>query len=78
MKLGIHLFALSVAFLLVLPLGLFAQNKDWLRKMQDPDVNFWELQKAFNSYWKDRTDYKGNGYKVFKRSIAPPSWIPKR
>ncbi|MBK8195601.1 MAG: hypothetical protein IPK76_21225 [Lewinellaceae bacterium] len=35
--------------------------------MQDPDVNFWELQKEFNDYWKDRTDYKGNGYKVFKR-----------
>jgi hypothetical protein len=45
----------------------FAQNKDWLIKMQDPDVNFWELQKEFHDYWKNRTDYKGNGYKVFRR-----------
>ncbi|MBK6903260.1 MAG: hypothetical protein IPH04_10745 [Saprospirales bacterium] len=45
----------------------FAQNKDWLLKMQDPNVDFWEVQEEFNNYWKDRTDYKGNGYKVFKR-----------
>lgn len=35
--------------------------------MQDPDVNFYEVQKKFNDYWQNRTDYKGNGYKMFKR-----------
>ena len=66
MKKIFRLFALTL-FLGSLSISLFAQNKDWLVKMQDPNVNFWELQKEFNDYWKDRDDYKGNGYKVFKR-----------
>ncbi len=61
-RLNVFIFTLTF-----LSSALFAQNKDWLLKMQDPNVNFWELQKEFNDYWKDRTDYKGNGYKVFKR-----------
>ena len=66
MKKNLRFHALSL-ILTLLSSAAFAQNKDWLLKMQDPDVNFWELQKEFNDYWKDRTDYKGNGYKVFKR-----------
>lgn len=66
MKKFVRLHALVLLFSF-LAASAFAQNKDWLLKMQDPDVNFWELQKEFNDYWKDRTDYKGNGYKVFKR-----------
>ncbi len=66
MKKFIRLLA-SFLFLSLLSSTAFAQNKDWLLKMQDPNVNFWELQKEFNDYWKNRTDYKGNGYKVFKR-----------
>ncbi|MBK7939881.1 MAG: hypothetical protein IPJ82_23600 [Lewinellaceae bacterium] len=66
MKNIFRLHALSL-FLVFLSSSAFAQNKDWLVKMQDPNVNFWDLQKEFNDYWKDRTDYKGNGYKVFKR-----------
>ncbi len=60
----LHVFIFTLT---LLSSATFAQNKDWLLKMQDPNVNFWELQKEFNDYWKDRTDYKGNGYKVFKR-----------
>ena len=66
MKRFFRFYALTLT-LTFLSTGTFAQNKSWLVKMQDPDVNFWELQKEFNDYWKDRTDYKGNGYKVFKR-----------
>ena len=29
--------------------------------------NFFELQKSFNEYWKDRTPAKGSGWKIFKR-----------
>ena len=42
-------------------------NKSWLEMIQDPNVNFYAAQNAFNAYWQGRTDYKGNGYKVFKR-----------
>lgn len=44
-----------------------APDKSWLEMIQDPNVNFYAVQNAFNSYWQGRTDYKGNGYKVFKR-----------
>lgn len=40
---------------------------NWYSMMQDPNVNFYEAQDAFYSYWAGRTDYKGNGYKMFKR-----------
>jgi len=42
-------------------------DKSWLEMIQDPDVNFYEVQNAFNLYWENRDDYKGNGWKVFKR-----------
>lgn len=42
-------------------------NKDWLLMMQDPEVNFTDVQAAFYKYWNGRGDYKGNGWKVFKR-----------
>ena len=47
----------------------FAQQppKDWIDRMQDPDVNFRALQQDFYRYWEGRTDRKSNGYKVFKR-----------
>ncbi|MFN0013950.1 MAG: hypothetical protein ACKVU2_05325, partial [Saprospiraceae bacterium] len=66
MKKQLRLHALSFA-LALLATTAFSQNKDWLLKMQDPTVNFWEVQQEFNDYWKNRTDFKGNGYKVFKR-----------
>jgi photosystem II stability/assembly factor-like uncharacterized protein len=39
----------------------------WIDMMQDPKANFFETQKAFNEYWKDREVKKGSGYKPFKR-----------
>ena len=39
----------------------------WIEMMQDPTANFFETQKAFNLYWKDRKIEKGGGYKPFKR-----------
>lgn len=39
----------------------------WMEMMQDPNANFYATVRAFNKYWKNRTDYKGNGWKVFKR-----------
>jgi PKD repeat protein/photosystem II stability/assembly factor-like uncharacterized protein len=45
----------------------YSESKDWLRMIQDPNVNFFEAQSSFYKYWAHRKDYKGNGYKVFKR-----------
>jgi PKD repeat protein len=39
----------------------------WIQMMQDQDANFFQTQRAFNIYWKDRKITKGSGWKVFKR-----------
>ncbi|HPS61744.1 MAG TPA: hypothetical protein PLK82_01720, partial [Bacteroidales bacterium] len=39
----------------------------WIEMMQDPNANFFQTQRAFNLYWKDRKITRGCGWKVFKR-----------
>lgn len=39
----------------------------WIEMMQDPTVNFFDVQRAFNIYWKDRKITRGCGWKPFKR-----------
>lgn len=39
----------------------------WIDMMLDPDANFFETQKAFNTYWENREMTRGNGFKAFKR-----------
>lgn len=63
----------------------YATYPHWMRMMQDPQGNFFETQKAFNLYWKDREIPKeGSGYNLFKRweyqwqsSINPDGTFPK-
>lgn len=44
-----------------------ANTPYWIEMMQDPDVNFFDIQKAFNLYWEEREVTKGCGYKQFRR-----------
>lgn len=39
----------------------------WIEMMQNHDLKFSDVQNAFYKYWAGRSDFKGNGYKVFKR-----------
>jgi hypothetical protein len=39
----------------------------WTTMMQDPNANFHSVQSAFRKYWAHRTDYRHNGWKVFRR-----------
>jgi PKD repeat protein/photosystem II stability/assembly factor-like uncharacterized protein len=39
----------------------------WITMMQDPSVNFFKVQRAFNIYWQGRPITKGCGWKPFKR-----------
>mgnify|MGYP003477911183 CR=1 FL=1 len=52
MKKQLFYFTLLLTFSLTG--GLYAQ--DWVEKMKNPDVNFYDVQKAFNKYYvkKDR------------------------
>ncbi|MBA3663782.1 MAG: T9SS type A sorting domain-containing protein [Bacteroidetes bacterium] len=45
--------------------GMNAQK--WTQMMQDPNANFYDIVKEFDSYWKDRPYERGKGYKAFKR-----------
>ncbi|HPT14396.1 MAG TPA: PKD domain-containing protein [Bacteroidales bacterium] len=44
-----------------------SQYPYWIQMMQDPDANFFQTQRAFELYWKDRPITKGCGWKPFKR-----------
>lgn len=48
-------------------LFMYAQEQSWVQMMQNPDANFYDIQKAFYAQWKDKTPEKGKGYKQFKR-----------
>ena len=39
----------------------------WIEMMQDERVNFFDVVRAFETYWKDRPITKGCGWKPFKR-----------
>lgn len=60
MKKSILLVVLSI-----LSTSLFAQ--EWINKMLDQNVNFYEVQDAFYAHWQDKGYERGKGYKQFKR-----------
>lgn len=45
----------------------FAKYPYWIEMKSDESVNFFEVQRAFELYWKDREITKGSGWKPFKR-----------
>lgn len=43
-------------------------GQEWVEMMREPGKNFYEIQAAFNAYWKGKdSSAPGNGYKPFKR-----------
>lgn len=45
----------------------YATNPRWIEMMEDPNVNFFEVQRAFYQYWSNRPTHRGDGYKPFRR-----------
>jgi len=43
------------------------EERKWINMRNDLNVNFYDVQDAFNSYYKDRYKGKGSGWKQFKR-----------
>ena len=62
MKLRLQLIAL-----LIIGLNFSGFAQDYVQMMRDPNVNFYDVQQAFNSYWEGKTIEKGKGYKAFRR-----------
>lgn len=59
-------------------------TRNWREMMKDPNVNFYELQKAFYSDWQGKEIEKGKGYKQFKRyeafmlpRVYPTGYLPE-
>jgi PKD repeat protein/photosystem II stability/assembly factor-like uncharacterized protein len=67
MKRALILLFLSPLFSLAQNSGDTANVPYWIDMMQDPDVNFYTTQRAFNTYWKNRPLSRANGFKAFKR-----------
>ncbi len=41
--------------------------QEWVEKMQNPDINFKEVQASFNNYWKGKEVSRSKGWKQYKR-----------
>ena len=60
-------FPKTCFFILILFNKYQGFSQEWVEKMQDPTVNFYETKAAFDAYWEGKTIEKGKGYSVFKR-----------
>ncbi len=59
------IFCLLLFFML---LTQSAQSQEWVNKMSSGgQKDFFEIQRTFESYWKDKKIEKGKGYKAYKR-----------
>ena len=47
--------------------GQTEKKVDWTEMGDAKSATFYEVQAAFNAYWKDKTPARGQGYKPFKR-----------
>lgn len=61
-----YLLAICFATCLMTPLA----GQDYVRMMDDPQANFYDIQEAFHQYWKGKSPEKGLGYKQFRRFEA--------
>lgn len=63
-----HLFQLFlVGSLLFQQVSAIAQSSSWQKMMLDTNVNFYDVQQAFNDFWAGKDIVKGKGYMAFKR-----------
>jgi photosystem II stability/assembly factor-like uncharacterized protein len=68
MKINIKTAILSVLIIfLSLSFSKISRAQQWASSMQDPDISFFEAQRQFNEYFKDKPYEKGKGWKQFKR-----------
>ena len=56
-----------IAIAMGLSVSLFGQDKVWAERIQNPEVNLYEVQAEFNDYWEGREIERGQGYKQYKR-----------
>lgn len=57
----------NLLLIVLLLITFITKSQEWTRNLKSENPNFFEIQKAFNDYWKDKPVEKGKGYKQFKR-----------
>ncbi|MCB0258699.1 MAG: hypothetical protein KDE62_03090, partial [Calditrichaeota bacterium] len=57
----------AIGLLGIMFFSITAPAQEWVRMMEDPDANFYDIQREFNAYWEGKTVEKGRGWKQFKR-----------
>lgn len=72
-------FTIAVIAAILFHLSAFSQTNNtiakpdtseypyWIEMMQDPEANFFDVQRAFEIYWQDREITRSSGWKPFKR-----------
>lgn len=58
---------LTLSFIIALSLFNSANAQKWTELMRDPNANYYDIVKEFESYWKDKPYERGKGYKAFRR-----------
>lgn len=58
---------ITISILFGILLSQVVIGQEWVEKMNDPAVNFYEVQKAFEKEWNGKSYEKGKGYKQYKR-----------
>jgi photosystem II stability/assembly factor-like uncharacterized protein len=60
---------INKSVLIIITLLVFSQTyaQQWVTSMQDPNISFFEVQRQFNEYFKNKEYEKGKGWKQFKR-----------
>ena len=65
------------ATLVFLSFSIFLFSQEWVNKLMDPEVNFYEVQESFNNHWGEQGYERGKGWKQYKRweyHTAPRSY----
>lgn len=58
---------LLVSILLLTAAVTTTYSQDWVRLFNDPQANFYDVQRSFNEYWTNKTPERGQGWMIFKR-----------
>ena len=66
MSMCLKVKAILIAFLFM-SFNLYSQDINWRLMGENKNANFYDIQKDFNDYWKDKNHSKGEGYGVYKR-----------
>lgn len=76
-------YAILLIFVFQTSFSQESSTRNWREMMKDPNVNFYELQKAFYKDWEGKEIGKGQGYKQFKRyeafmlpRVYPTGYLP--